>query len=144
MNAWRIWFMKPDWLAKGRFYDERPDPRNLSRTHTYVGDCPAGVPDMHILRDYKEYVFNRWSPRHPKPVPGARRQMAQGDVMISPQGDVWVVQFWGFEFLGPDAVPRHRDPMYTVEDIRHAQRPGGPGLPVIRLHHRAQGAPPQP
>ena len=142
MADWKIWFMKPDWLAKGRFYDERPDPKNLSRTHIYVGVCPDGVPEMHVLRDYKEYVFNRYSPRHPDP--DWIRPMAQGDVMVSPKGDVWLVEFWGFEFLGPDAVPRQPEPMYTVEDIRHAQRPGGPGLPVIRLHHRAKGAPPPP
>ena len=145
MSDWQIWFMKPDWLARGRFYDERPDPRYLARTHVHVGSCPAGVREMHVLRDYKEFVFNTYAPRHPKPGPGERRQMAQGDVMVSPKGDVWLVEFWGFEFLGPDKVPRQPSPMYTVEDIRRAQRPDGPGLPVIRLHHRADvGARPLP
>jgi hypothetical protein len=139
-NYWQIWFMRPEWMTQGRFYDERPDPKNLLRTHTYVGQVPDKVPEMHVLRDYKEYVFNMFSPRKPKP--DEMRPMAWGDVMISPQGDVWHVELWGFEFLGPDPAPRLHSPMYTVEDVRWAQRPGGPGLPVIRLHHQANEAPP--
>ena len=142
MSDWQIWFMRPEWIKRGRFYNERPDPKNLSRTHTHVGSCPDKVHEMDVGREYKEYVFNRFAPKHPKPAPGKRRQMAQGDVMVSPKGDVWLVLFWGFEFIGPDKAPRQPERMFTVEDIRHAQRPGGPGLPVIRLHHRAPGAPP--
>jgi hypothetical protein len=104
-----------------------PNPTQLDRTHYYVFDVPANVPGKDILRDYKDFVFNyandHWN------APGASAE----DVLVSPQGEVWLIELWGYKSLG--IIPggqRDPPPRQITEAEHHKAMAEGH---AVRLHH---------
>jgi hypothetical protein len=151
-SNWQIWYMRPEWLTTGRFWTEKPDPSRLEFSHVHVADYPDRVPDMHILRDYKDHVWNRqqkvyWrnAGRYSLYIGKGviHTNMALGDVLVSPAGVVWVVTFWSFLEVGKRRRSGTDGPYgYSRADVSRLEGEGR--LPVIKVHHADPRAPAKP
>lgn len=109
MATYKVWYMKPDWFRDGIMGD-KPDPKNLEKTHTFLKDFELDVP---LMADGDKWALERvwvgmqgenWSPngeaRGLIEEKGLRHtSMSVGDVVVDPEGKAFVVASMGFSKL---------------------------------------------
>lgn len=138
MSKWQIWYMRPGWLMGGRFYREKPLIAELERTHVHVADFDGATPNVDSMRDYKEMIWDRQQIYPRRPLAGQfyftkgviHSNMSYGDIMVAPNGDVWMVVGFGFELIGPPAAVQAEQ-----ERERQARPTSRSGMYVTHIHH---------
>lgn len=104
MTTYAIWYMRPEWFARGVTGEKLPNPDRLRDTHVHLIDY-VPRPSPHPLETiFCELQGEVWSPNGEardmiRSKGLAHTSMSVGDVIVDPDGVVHVVKMMGFAKL---------------------------------------------